>query len=447
MSCLSRTRRRRSFVRAAVQHANGAVAPDGPVLSCRRGARLICNVSPTRVRTKGGDVMDQAQRMRGFTGWFLRPVYRNSLEVTGTHLPLDEEYWLALRHPAEVELAGIALLAAGDPGFTVRTPAEKNQLWREFRAYVRQAEGFYRGASVLAWKSSPLNYYYSFMNLAKALAIVRGVLPPQPVHEPRQLHHGLSARVIAGNPDEWRLTVRGDDGVFPMLFRTVIGAPIPDNTELEARRLLGYSLPIGWQLQKSGNGALIAWFPCHRIILVQAAECWDVIGVPREAPLDRLPASFSAAYEEIPVDQAKAFAFTTLGLHASVASELRFLQRKTPEVSAAAGECNAAALDRLLEESAPHCTFELLNGTDYEFGLGIPYAAAASTVPINELVASYAVMYFLSSLVRYHPDYMDRIGESAEAWLIESFAKSAPLFLVRYLVAAVLGCTLIIKAN
>jgi hypothetical protein len=28
--------RRQSFIRAAVQHANGAVAPDGPVLSCRR---------------------------------------------------------------------------------------------------------------------------------------------------------------------------------------------------------------------------------------------------------------------------------------------------------------------------------------------------------------------------------------------------------------------------
>lgn len=227
--------------------------------------------------------MDQAEHMRGFTGWFLRAVSRNSLEVTSTHLQLDEEYWLALRHPAEVELAGTALLAAGDPAFAARTLVEKNQLWREFRAYVRQAEGFYRGACVLPWKSSPLNYYYSFMNLAKALAIVRGLLPPQPAQEPRQLHHGLSARVVPGNPDTWRLTVRGADGVFPMLFRTITGAPIPENTDLEARRLLGYSLPIGWQLQKSGNGALSAWFPCRWIILTQATECWDVIGVPRRS--------------------------------------------------------------------------------------------------------------------------------------------------------------------
>ena len=40
--------RRRSLIRAAVQHANGTVAPDGPVLSCRHGARLICSVRRTK---------------------------------------------------------------------------------------------------------------------------------------------------------------------------------------------------------------------------------------------------------------------------------------------------------------------------------------------------------------------------------------------------------------
>jgi hypothetical protein len=38
----------RSLFRAAVQPANGAVAPDGPVLSCQRGARLICTVGRTK---------------------------------------------------------------------------------------------------------------------------------------------------------------------------------------------------------------------------------------------------------------------------------------------------------------------------------------------------------------------------------------------------------------
>lgn len=64
---------------------------------------------------------------------------------------------------------------------------------------------------------------------------------------------------------------------------------------------------------------------------------------------------------------------------------------------------------------------------------------------MNEVVASYAVMYFLSHVVRYYPDYMDGIDESSDAWLIESFAKSAPLSLLRHLVAAVMGYALIIE--
>jgi len=65
---------------------------------------------------------------------------------------------------------------------------------------------------------------------------------------------------------------------------------------------------------------------------------------------------------------------------------------------------------------------------------------------MSELVAMYAGMYFFSSLVRYHPDYLDTIAESSEAWLIESFAKSAPLHLLRYLVSGILGYTLAIEA-
>ena len=38
---------RSGLLRGAVQHANGAVAPDRLVRSCHRGARLICTVGPT----------------------------------------------------------------------------------------------------------------------------------------------------------------------------------------------------------------------------------------------------------------------------------------------------------------------------------------------------------------------------------------------------------------
>ena len=44
----------RGLTRRTAQHANGADAPDGPVLSCRHGARLICTVGRTDETKKYG---------------------------------------------------------------------------------------------------------------------------------------------------------------------------------------------------------------------------------------------------------------------------------------------------------------------------------------------------------------------------------------------------------
>ena len=387
--------------------------------------------------------MNQVSTMRPYAGWHLRGIFRKHVESTKTHRPLDEEYWLALRHPAEVEAAGLALLAANHPTFSGLSALQQDLLRREFRAYVRQAEGFYRGACVLPWKSSPLNYYYAFMNLAKALALVTGLLPPPVADEPRRLRHGLSARVVPGPPEAWRLTTGGADEIFAMLYRRMVGVEIPPHTELDAHRLLGYSESIAWQLEKSGLGSTRAWFPCYWVMVSAAAASWSVIGVPRGVPPDRLPATFEAEYEEVSPDGAKSFALVTLGLHAVQALSVRFLQG-TPEPNPAPGVTDARALDRRLKASAPNCVFEFFRGTEFEFALGLPYVGTASTIPMDEVAASYAVMFFLSSLVRYHPDYMDRIGESSDAWLIESFTKSAPLNILRALVSLILGYSLII---
>ena len=59
--------------------------------------------------------MDQIAHARQFQGWFIRGIVR-----------------------------GKAQLASTNAGFAALPPADQEHLWREFRAYVRQAEGFYR---------------------------------------------------------------------------------------------------------------------------------------------------------------------------------------------------------------------------------------------------------------------------------------------------------------
>jgi hypothetical protein len=53
--------------------------------------------------------------------------------------------------------------------------------------------------------------------------------------------------------------------------------------------------------------------------------------------------------------------------------------------------------------------------------------------PIKEPLATYAVIYFLSSLVRYHPDFLESLLASRDAWLMERFINSAPVTLLLYM--------------
>jgi len=92
------------------------------------------------------------------------------------------------------------------------------------------------------------------------------------------------------------------------------------------------------------------------------------------------------------------------------------------------------------------CFFPAVDSIEHQMGLGLPYRTASGIVPMNEAAAMYAVVYFLSSLVRYQPAYMDAISENSDAWLVESFVKSAPSQLLRYMVSATLGYSLIIES-
>jgi len=391
--------------------------------------------------------MDITNQLRLAQTFHIRGFVRQRLEGLQTRLALDEEYWLAIRHPAEVYAAGAALLTSTDPAFAGRLPPERELQWREFRAYVRQAESFYRSAAALPWKSSPLNYYYSFMNLAKALAVARGMLAPVAAHITRALQHGLSARIVPGAPgapDTWRLTVRDANHIFGLLYQaTVAPVAMPATTELDARDLLGYVTAIDWQLRQAGRAATISWHPCYWVILEAGNSAWDLVGVHRGANLNRLP-GLDPLYQELTHDSVKQLVRETLGLQSIQARSIRFLQRTTPIVLAPPDR-SVQRLEDTLVAAVPNCVFEYLDGTTFHFCFGMPYATGTGSHPMSELAAAYAVMYFLSSLVRYHPDYMDRIAESTDAWLIESFVKSAPLLLLRQMVAASLGYTLIIE--
>jgi len=94
-----------------------------------------------------------------------------------------------------------------------------------------------------------------------------------------------------------------------------------------------------------------------------------------------------------------------------------------------AGDCYAAL--RRFYQSNPY-------SEEYcDFLLCLPLEN--TTLPFNEILATYASMYYLGSLIRYFPRYLEQILASKDAWLIERFVKGSPITFLRHVSNMILG--------
>lgn len=59
-------------------------------------------------------------------------------------------------------------------------------------------------------------------------------------------------------------------------------------------------------------------------------------------------------------------------------------------------------------------------------------------ISFNQLLSIYATMFYLGSLVRYRPDYLEKLLDSRDAWIIERFTYSAPSTFLRSMVNLIL---------
>jgi hypothetical protein len=92
--------------------------------------------------------------------------------------------------------------------------------------------------------------------------------------------------------------------------------------------------------------------------------------------------------------------------------------------------------DRLVASMEGHI-HENVFDDDFEGFFSLPLGKYH--IRMNEPVAIYSVMYYLSSLVRYRPDYLERISASPFSWVIESFVASTPTSFLRYMVNEILN--------
>lgn len=295
---------------------------------------------------------------------------------------------------------------------------QRNTLWREFRNYIRQARAYDDASSGVHGSSAALLLYYSLLNLAKAELLTHS---PAPIIE-QPIRHGLllrrgSGQSIAGD------AVEVTAGVFPLLYEKRTGTPLPLGTRIPVRRLLTQIPEIGWEVGRCQFG------PCKIATLLHAvvsdAECaWALIAVARLDLVTQNTVSakiFNRAFEPIgnPANWRDIFAVTRrfIGGGFEIFQSRTVLPRRDPGGLVWSDDYGSVAVDTWERLRA---VMDFSVDTSYD-ALLCPSLFSSRLLPMPASLARYALMFYVSSLVRYAPSKLDPSTQANQAWLLDSF--------------------------
>jgi hypothetical protein len=308
-----------------------------------------------------------------------------------------------------------------------RPLANQNRLWREFSNYIRQAAAYWAGAAGTPGSSSALLYYYAFLNLAKAELLT--VVPSQ--IEGAAIHHGLRYNPTRGK------SISGDtltvsNGVFPLLYEHRTGIPLPAGSRLNVGRLLSCVPEIGLELESTGLGLAETLVGYHTIAL-DDTKAWVLVGTFRTRFLAesshvttrRIFRHFDlfSSNENYELRRWR----DIFGLSRRLSTSLLVLQSKeTFGLRQTDGTTHPdvdAAVNHLRKVLGPYVCDPLDSPADLVF---CPSLLKSREVPMPAPLARYALMFYVSSLVRYKPSALDPVRQAKAAWLFDSFATEAP---------------------
>jgi hypothetical protein len=317
-----------------------------------------------------------------------------------------------------------------DKGRALFSPplANQNRLWREFSNYVRQAKAYWDAAQLTAGSSAALLYYYAFLNLAKAELLTTR---PADIYGQR-VQHGLTFSPTRAQ------SVRGDivrvaNGAFPMLYQKRTGLPLAVGTELSIRSLLRSIPEVGLELADTGMVGTTAE-PLFHVVAQDDTAAWVLLGSYMSGFLSdsrhittRL---FRRSFDYFNVSELSNWRdifslsrrlIARFGIFQSKATFSRInLDGSTAADYVSASEHLRATLRPYVDDAIDQPIDAVL----------IPSLLRSRPLPMPASMARYAIMFYVSSLVRYKPSALDPTKRATEAWLFDSFSRETPLSLL-----------------
>lgn len=371
--------------------------------------------------------------VRPFTG-YLRIQTLPNVNVLATNASIDDELWSLLDYYAEIEKVGIGLVKKH--GFTRYTQYER--IYKSFRAFIRQAKNYYLAGKALNYRSSGLLYYYSFLNLAKAYILLR---KPNSIRG-KFIAHGLSNKIPNYGKFENQTIKIEEGGIFPMLYEYIASEKILTQP-INIQTCLAYCSDVSYQYSSGGFGQARI-LPGKFALIVNEDDksnkkCWGMLAISSFGSTSAYSKSFSDFYKNYElIDLTFDLQDKIFGINGALRSHYSYFQSKkeTPYLSESSPN-QFAIMEEL--KTALHKVLDFsYYQDDSEFMIALPYKIRRQ-ISMRETLAIYITMFYMSSLIRYKPDYLDHLLDKKEAWILESFVKSCPQTFLRSMASHIIG--------
>ena len=363
--------------------------------------------------------MDEVNKAMGMT-YVKRIVFglKPTTYVLSTNEPVDQTWQqlVLLRH-----------VSASDPVF-------KNEA---HKALVDQAKVYFLDARKSNWRSGGLLYYYSYLNLAKAVLFAKGIYGETMVRS-ESLMHGLSTKPQSINEiPEFELTIHPKSSgakynVFATFYEAITGTPWPFGGEITLRigALMPYCTEIGIET-RDFYGMEPRFAGCQSLYRASKAEgvCWYEFLVPRSCGtwvVSEVGADVLSQVDMTQLDKGiwvEAYKHTdaTLSELALVRSQVRSYDERSA----------AEVFSDVVEALRPHAVPLLELPQEMENWMFVrKLDLNGKSLSWHPLLSDYLFSYVLSTILRYYPHLMAASGR--DAYISEAWCKQGAEVALRY---------------
>lgn len=345
-----------------------------------------------------------------------------------TNSPIDEEVFSSLEYVSEIPSVGLDFVR--QKGFKrPKTP------YRLFRAYVRQGRTFYEAAKQLHFRAAALMYYYAFLNLAKARIALT-----EPLFVTARVGHGLTERRFSPGPlSRQAVYTTNGSGVFPKFYEMEMRRAIPSGLRLSILTLFAYCSDVKSEFERAYQSLNRLCPSKCRFASHQASRIsWPyvaVLGFEKLRPYKKALSDFGKYFEMVQPN--RELVHGVFDIRAESHLNYTYFQSRTTYPWIQDDVIQHGAMTQDVLGACSQLYEAKIYDDDFDFKLAPPLRLNHQ-IPFNQPLSIYAAMFYIGSLVRYHPDYLEMLLDSKAAWIIERFVTGSSITFLRYIANAIL---------